>query len=88
MMRISSYLTIVAFTIISIVSAHYANMGLEGVGCFIYDGMKDTTPGHMIVRTNNGSWHDHNEPTNNGSVTHILDQAAYDDLLIKKNKTK
>lgn len=37
----------------------------------------------MIVRLANGTWYDHDEPTNSGNITVIKLQAEYDALPIK-----
>lgn len=65
------------------VTAHYANMGLPGVSCYIYNDIKGTTQGHMIVRNTNGTWYDHDDHSNHGNVTIIHGQADYDALPVK-----
>ncbi|OAA41620.1 Piso0_000007-like protein [Cordyceps fumosorosea ARSEF 2679] len=44
--------------------AHYASMGLDGVSCYIYNGIKGTPDGHMIIRNSNGTWVDHDDAGN------------------------
>lgn len=63
--------------------AHYANMGLDNVSCYIYNGIKGTENGHMIVRLSNGTWYDSNDLSNRGSITVVRLQKEYDDLPTK-----
>jgi len=75
-------ITMVALTT-SAVAAHYANMGMDGVSCYIYNGIKGTPDGHMIVRNANGTWVDHDNKTNGGTITVIHSQRDYDQLEVK-----
>jgi hypothetical protein len=67
----------------SLVSAHYANMGMKDVTCYIYNGIKGTPNGHMIVRNANGTWYDHDDASKTGTITVVHDQAEYDRLPVK-----
>lgn len=73
----------VAALIISAANAHYANMTLDGVSCYIYDGIAGTPDDHMIVRNNYGTWYDHDDPAKHGDITVVHSQADYDTLPTK-----
>ena len=64
-------------------TAHYANMAIEGVSCYIYNGIKGTPDGHMIVRNANGTWFDHDDKANYGYITVVHAQREYDQLPVK-----
>jgi hypothetical protein len=49
--------------------AHYANMGQDSVSCYIYDGIKGTPHGDMIVKYNNNTWVDRDDPKRQGTIT-------------------
>ncbi|KAK0737984.1 hypothetical protein B0T18DRAFT_307646, partial [Schizothecium vesticola] len=76
--------TLLALALVSgSATAHYANMGLPGVSCYIYDDIKGTPQGHMIVRNANGTWYDHDDRSIYGNVTVIHEQADYNALSVK-----
>ncbi|CAI5760117.1 unnamed protein product [Candida verbasci] len=63
----------------TITDAHFANMDLDGVSCYILDGIEGTTPGDAIA-INSTHWHDHDDPSKKGSVTVVTSQEEYLDL--------
>lgn len=67
----------------SVALGHYANMGLDGISCYIYNGIAGTAYGHMIVRNGNGTWYDHDDLANSGNITVVTSQEDYDKLPIK-----
>jgi len=75
MLSLKSAFTAAALTI-SAVAAHSANMGMDGVSCYIYNGIRGTPDGHMIVRNANGTWFDHDNKTNYGTITVIHKSAG------------
>jgi hypothetical protein len=65
-------------------TAHYANMGMDGISCYIYNGIKGTPAGHMIVRdSSNNTWFDNDDRSNRGNVTVVRSQGDYDALEVK-----
>lgn len=60
-------------------------MGLDSVSCYIYNNIKGTPEGHMIVRNTNNTWYDNDDMTNSngGTVTVIRSQQEYDQLEVQ-----
>lgn len=79
MALLRNIMTAAAF-VVSAAHAHYANMALDDVSCYIYNGIKGTADGHMIIRHENGVWVDHDDVNNHGNVTVIKSQSDYDNL--------
>lgn len=83
---VSSKAILIATAMISgAVNAHYANMGQDGVSCYIYNGIKGTPQGHMIVKHADNTWIDYDDESRHGSITTVHSQPEYDAL---ETKTK
>jgi len=85
---ITAAVTLVIISAVTPTRAHYANMGMDGVSCYIYNGIKGTPAGHMIVRdsnnnNNNNTWLDNDDRSNRGTITVVRSREDYDSLKVK-----
>lgn len=69
-----------AAPLIPTASAHYANMGLDNVSCYLLNGVKGTPEGDLVVVNKNGTWYDHDDVSRSGTVTVVHNQTDYDNL--------
>jgi hypothetical protein len=55
-------------------------MGQDGVSCYIYNGIKGTPQGHMIVKHANNNWIDYDYKSRHDAITTMHSQPEYDAL--------